>query len=695
MNLFWLSEQLIRRLRYAYKFLVIGLLIFIPMVVMSYMYQRQSSDLISFNTKERLGVEYIAPLQILIAKMQESRGLSHIYLSNKEAAVKEQIEKNNVEIEKAFQETFAVDDKLGKELKVEGSIHEIYDDWKIMDVTGGLDNQSNIIDRSIKLIAEVGDSSNLILDPDLDSYYLMDGVINKIPFATEKLAQIRDSGSEYLLAKAMTEEQRDQLLSLTALLNYSANDIGNGIKVVIEQNPSLSAELEASRLKHEEELNQFTELVNNELLHTSTLLLPVNDYLQMSTKVLQHHSELYQLELSLLDGLIKDRVDAYESKAFVFNVAVVIGFIILLYIFIGFYISVRKSINYINTSLIQVSEGDLTNKLVPYTKDEIGDIVKPINTVIGEFKRMISASKNTSSKVTTSSSALTKAITQSVKEMDDINRAMAELSGGTQTQFINSEESSNAMNEIAIHIQKIAESAQDVLDESFNSHQQAIQGNLAVDGAFNQMNKINASVKSSSELVQFLTSQSQQVQGIVGAIAHISAQTNILALNASIEAARAGEHGKGFAVVASEIQKLANQSKRSTDDISEKLEAITSKINSLGVSMNNEIVETDKGIAAINHANDIFTKILESSQRLVDRVQQVSSLTERISASSEQVTASVHEVADIAKLSAEKTNYASESMTNQARVMKTLLDSADELLQMTKISQEQLSHFRM
>ncbi|EFM09477.1 methyl-accepting chemotaxis sensory transducer [Paenibacillus curdlanolyticus YK9] len=695
MNLFWLSEQLIRRLRYAYKFIVIGLLIFIPMVVMSFMYQRQSSELISFNEKERLGVEYIAPLHQLITKLQQGRGLYYVQASSKDAGMTGEIDKNNAEIEQAFQATFAINDKLGEELKVDGTIHDIYNAWKKAGDVDPLNSYSAVISRSIKLIAEVGDSSNLILDPDLDSYYLMDGVINKIPFATEKLTQIRDLGATFLLAKSVTSEQRDQLLELLSLLNYSMNEISSGILSVIDENPALASELEASRLKLEEGRASFTKVVNEELIHATALNLSKNDYLQLSSAFIQHHSELYQVELKVLDKLIKARVDAYESKAMIFNIAVIIGFIILLYIFIGFYISVKKSISYISTSLIKVSEGDLTNTLVSYTKDEIGDIVNPINTVIQVFKNMISASKASSNKVTTSSSALSSAITETVAEMDNINQKMAELSGGSRAQFLHSEESSKAMNEIATHIQHIAESAQDVLAESTHSHQQALEGKLAIDGAFDQMNKINASVKDSSELVEFLTSQSEQVKNIVETIAKISAQTNILALNASIEAARAGEHGKGFAVVASEIQKLANQSKRSTDDITGKLEAISSKINSLGESMEHEEMEVGHGMQAIHLANDIFTGILASSQRLVDRVQQVSILTEQISASTEQVTASVHEVAYISKQSADNTNYASESMTKQAGIMKTLLESADELLQMTKVSKEQLSHFRM
>lgn len=383
------------------------------MVVMSYMYQGQSSDLITFNAKERLGVEYVAPLQTLITTMQQSRGLYHIYSSNNDAAVKEQIDINNTEIEQAFQETFAVDDKLANELKIEGKIHEIYDDWKKMGETDSFASHTDLIDRSNKLIAIVGDSSNLILDPDLDSYYLMDGVVNKIPFANEKLAQIRDLGSEYLQAKSMTDGQRDQLLALISLLNYSTNDISNGINLVIEQNPSLKPELEASRIQLEEERNKFTELVNKELLSSSTLGLPGSEYFEISSAFIQNNSELYHLELKLLDKLIQNRVDAYEYQALIFNIAVIIGFIILLYIFIGFYISVKKSITYINTSLIQVSQGDLANRPVAYSKDEIGDIVQPINTVISEFRNMISASITTSSKVSLSSSDLSKAITHS------------------------------------------------------------------------------------------------------------------------------------------------------------------------------------------------------------------------------------------------------------------------------------------
>ncbi|WP_368086827.1 methyl-accepting chemotaxis protein [Paenibacillus sp. yr247] len=118
-------------------------------------------------------------------------------------------------------------------------------------------------------------------------------------------------------------------------------------------------------------------------------------------------------------------------------------------------------------------------------------------------------------------------------------------------------------------MQRIAESSAIATNASFVSTQNAQGGYQAMDKVMNQMESLQASFNHTAGTVKRLHEYSQQIGQIIEVIKGISAQINLLALNASIEAARVGEHGRGFTVVANETRKLAAQSSSSVDVISE------------------------------------------------------------------------------------------------------------------------------
>ena len=96
-------------------------------------------------------------------------------------------------------------------------------------------------------------------------------------------------------------------------------------------------------------------------------------------------------------------------------------------------------------------------------------------------------------------------------------------------------------------------------------------------------------------------------------IEKIANQTNILSLNASIEAARAGEQGRGFAVVASQVQNLANQSKKSSNEITAKIKEVQEYVDSMVGSMNDIYSNAEEQNKMITDVNDVLSKLLEAA----------------------------------------------------------------------------------
>lgn len=116
-----------------------------------------------------------------------------------------------------------------------------------------------------------------------------------------------------------------------------------------------------------------------------------------------------------------------------------------------------------------------------------------------------------------------------------------------------------------------------------------------MDLAVQSMEQIDGSTNACKEVIRKLGEESKEIIGIIEVITGISAQTNILALNASIEAARAGDAGKGFAVVASEIQQLSEQTKAAVENI--------------GIIIREVVGNTEKAVRVMENSAELTKRV--------------------------------------------------------------------------------------
>ncbi|WP_261302232.1 methyl-accepting chemotaxis protein [Paenibacillus andongensis] len=167
-----------------------------------------------------------------------------------------------------------------------------------------------------------------------------------------------------------------------------------------------------------------------------------------------------------------------------------------------------------------------------------------------------------------------------------------------------------------------------------------------VDRIGEKMNHISAKVAETNRTIQTFLQTTQEIPKLLKVIEEISAQTNLLSLNASIEAARVGEHGKGFAVVAGEIRKLADLTKKSTTEINDTIEQIERHANEAFISMEEgtkvvlegtQIVAAASEILSSANAHDTMkTQVVDEVVALMEKVAAVSMENRQISAEVER-----------------------------------------------------------
>ncbi|MEG7969299.1 MULTISPECIES: methyl-accepting chemotaxis protein [Bacillus cereus group] len=355
-----------------------------------------------------------------------------------------------------------------------------------------------------------------------------------------------------------------------------------------------------------------------------------------------------------------------------------------------------KPIQQIDSKLKELSsqEGDLTARLQVNSNDEIGTIATSFNKMLENLQHIINRVQKTSVEVQNASENMLEKTNISREATIRVQISMSNLNESIQSQASSMEESSTAMDDMAVSVQRIAESASSVTELAVATSEQANDGSSVIQKSVSQMTTIHDAVNATSEVVERLITHTKYIDTAVQSISNIAEQTNLLALNASIEAARAGEQGKGFAVVADEVRKLAEQSKTAATDINQLLHQIQQDTETASSMMSQGRSEAFEGIHVIREAGNSFTTIVEQVNKVSTQMQDISATAEEMAASAEEMNASLNNIASISTEVSSETAATAQSAEKKVVTMNEMTQTAKQMKQTVEELDQLVSHFK-
>ncbi|MDZ5471362.1 methyl-accepting chemotaxis protein [Bacillus sp. 31A1R] len=388
------------------------------------------------------------------------------------------------------------------------------------------------------------------------------------------------------------------------------------------------------------------------------------------------------------------QTEAKQSETFII-ISSVLAIILAIVVAVYNAGNISRGIAIVVKGLEAIAKGDLQGKMIEVkSKDEIGRLILALNTMVANLKSLLERVSETSNQVAASSEQFMVSAEQSASSAEQVTTSIQNIAFGAETSSQSANESAQEMREMSIGMERIADFSKVAAKESHTTTKQAEEGNTLVQKAVFQMQSIQTSVGATSTLVSELGERSKEIGQILGVITGIAEQTNLLALNAAIEAARAGEHGRGFAVVADEVRKLAEESRRSADQIAVLINHIRKETESAVQSMDQGTKEVEVGTSVITEAGQAFGRILQSIQLVSEKMNEVSTFSVQASTSAQQVNKTVKSLAEIAQNTSVNSQSVAGASEEQLASMQEVTSSASTLRELAGELQNELNKFR-
>ncbi|MBT9299441.1 methyl-accepting chemotaxis protein [Pseudomonas sp. TAE6080] len=669
-SLLYPAIALMNRLSFGMKFSLISVLFFLPMLVTNYYLVRDSwrefqGTQVELQSLDLLGSSLILrrDLETLNNQVQINATLGQ---SGKAGDIESQISALELRVLERLQGFQAMTADPEQVAVFEGKRDEMIAAFKVQQSESSLLSKSALIGKLLnkaQMFSQIiASQSGLSRDVQGDVRQLSELVTSVTPQVTQTLGEGRAMGAYslgqgFLNSSSSTrfDELLQQLEKLQAEYGLKVQDALNSSKAAHDALDTLAQASQAS-------LKQGSELFEEQVVMAETLEAPWQGFYDQVTALMAKTYQLDDATLSFLDQQLQQRLAQNRTHMVVLVAALAAVFLLIFYLYGGFYASTRTTLRRLGAMMDKVAAGDMTVSFKSQSRDELGELGEVFNGTVAKIHDLIERVGQTVQEVE-----------HQAGQVESVSARSNQAVSGQRSQI---EQVATAMNQMSATAHEVARSAAAAVSSAHSVNDETLSGRGLVQSQQGSIAQLASEIDQSVLVINQLAIDSQSISSVLEVIKSIAEQTNLLALNAAIEAARAGEQGRGFAVVADEVRTLARRTQHSTEEIEQMIAKLHQGVGAAVKAMGSSHKMASGTVGQSEKVQLALENILGAVGMIVDQNQQIAAAVEQQTAVAHDIDQNIVEInraGEHAAQGAHQTEEASRQLSLQVIELKKLI----------------------